>query len=186
MPRDIPSHSNVVQKWDPAIVHKGIMEKRCLRQPLIFDTDWTINKNDDEVRKAMWAGLATNAHFDYMDETLDFRPNAGPDKRAVIHKQMDYAAAFMKEIKPWDMTPDDALVKSGNAFAMASPKELMAYLPSGGSVVLDLGRMAGSFKASWYSPLDGKFGKPIDVKGGGTVDLSAPDANDWVLLIKEN
>ena len=186
MRRDLPSHSYVVQKWDPAIVHKGIMEKRSLRQPLIFDTDWTINNNDDEVRKAMWAALASNGHFDYMDDnSLAFRLNKPyNDKRAKLHKQIDYAAAFMKQIKPWEMTPSDALVKSGTAFAMASETELAAYLPSGGRVTLDLSSMRGPLKARWYNPLDGKFGKPVAVRAGTTVELTAPDSSDWALLIE--
>ena len=184
MPRDLPDHSSVVQRWDPMIVHKGMLERRSLNQPLIFDTDWTINKNDDEVRKAVWAGVISGGSFDYMDECLPFRTKPEEDKRAVIHKQIDYMAAFVKKIKPWEMSPDDSLVKSGTAFALASSKELAAYFPNGGSATLDLAKLNGALKARWYNPLDGKFGEAFKVQGGDQVDFKAPSEGDWALLVK--
>ena len=184
MPRDLPDHSSVVQKWDPMIVHKGMLEKRSLSKPLIFDTDWIINENDDEVRKAMWAGVISGGSFDYMDECLPFRAKPEEDKRAIIHKQIDHMAAFMKKIKPWEMSPDDSLVKSGTAFALASNKELAAYFPSGGSATLDLAKLNGALKARWYNPLDGKFGEAFKVQGGGQVEFKSPGEGDWALFVK--
>jgi hypothetical protein len=185
MRRDLPGHSYVVQQWDPATVHREMLAKRSLRQPLIFDTDWTINKNDDEVRKAMWTALASGGHFDYMDDSLEFRLGKPyRDGRASLHRQIDCAAAFMKRIKPWEMVPSDARVMSGTAYAIASRTEFAAYLPRGGSVSLDLSGMRRLLQARWYNPLDGRFGKPIAVQGGGVVEFDAPDTNDWALLIR--
>ena len=121
-----------------------------------------------------------------MDECLPFRIKPEEDKRAVIHKQIDHMAAFVKKIKPWEMTPDDTLVKSGTAFALVSDKELAAYLPSGGSATLDLAKLTGTLKARWYNPLDGKFGEAFKVQGGGQVEFKAPDDRDWALLIKRS
>jgi hypothetical protein len=175
----------VVQKWDPAVVRKGMLERRSLNQPLIFDTDWIINDSDDDVRKAMWTALASGGHFDYMDDSLEFRlDKPHTDKRAALHNQIDHAAAFMRGIKPWEMTPSDALTKSGTAYAMASSTGLMAYLPSGGEVTLDLSAMRGPLSARWYSPLDGRFSDPILVRAGGAGRLTAPGPGDWVLLVE--
>lgn len=185
MPRDLPSHSSVVQNWDPKVVHAGMLARRSLKQPLIFDTDWTINKNDDEVRKAMWAGVISGGHFNYMDDSMEFRTKPVEDKRVRLHKQIDYMAAFIKKIKPWEMEPDDSLVKSGDAFAMVSTKELAAYLPYGGSATLDLTKMPCTLKSWWYNPVDGRLGKEFTVQGGRESDLTAPDKNDWALLIRK-
>ncbi|MEI7423989.1 MAG: DUF6298 domain-containing protein [Prolixibacteraceae bacterium] len=183
--RDFPSHGYVVDKWDPVIVHNIIMSKRNLKVPLLFDTDWMINKNDNEVRKAAWSGVASGAHFSYMDDALEFRiNNIYKDTRAALHKQIDYIAKFMKLLKPWEMTPDDSLVKSGFSFAMANNKMLFAYLPGGGEVNLDLSAMKGKITAKWYNPLTGEFGLEFQVAGKPETIFRAPDKNDWTLLVK--
>lgn len=64
------------------------------------------------------------------------------------------------------MQPYDELVKAGNAFAMASPSELVAYLPDGGNVALDLSGLSGSLTARWFNPCDGKFEDTFKVEGG--------------------
>ena len=159
MRRDLPLHSDVVQRWDPAIVRRGMLERRSLGQPLIFDTDWTINENDDEVRAAMWTALVSGGHFAYMDDSLEFRlgkPLA--DKRAQLHKQIDYAAAFMRNVKPWEMTPDDALVRSGTAYAMASEvRARRVPATAAAACALDLSGMRGPLRARWYDPRSGQF-----------------------------
>lgn len=184
--RDFPSHHYVVQKWDPLTVHNGIMEKRSLKVPLLFDTDWEINENGDEVRKAAWSAVASGGHFSYMDDAMQFRTDTADieNKRAVLHKQIDYLAKFMKKRTPWEMTPDDSLVKSGLSFAMANDRELFAYLPAGGEISLDLSAMKGKMVAKWYNPLNGKFSKDFRIMGKPETVFLAPDANDWVLLIK--
>ena len=183
--RDFPSHSYVVQKWDPVEVHKGIMGKRNLKVPLLFDTDWIINKNDNEVRKAAWSAVASGAHFSYMDDAMEFRKDSIiKDKRAALHKQIDYIAKFMKLLKPWEMTPDDSLVKSGLSFAVANDKILFAYLPDGGEVKLDLTAMKGKPQARWYNPLTGEFGPEFSVDRKPETQFIAPNNNDWALLVK--
>ncbi len=182
--RDYPSHSYVMQQWDPATIHNKLMAMRPLNKPLHFDTDWEINANDDEVRKAAWSALASGGHFSYMDDSMEFRAEQTPDKRATLHKQFDYIARFMKQIKPWEMPPDDALVKSGLAFAMANTKVLFAYLPKGGEATLNLTAMKGSLTARWYSPLTGQFGRPFKVAAAQDARFTAPDSSDWALLVR--
>ena len=185
MPLDLLNHSSVVQKWDPNIVHTALLEKRCLRQPLIFDTDWTINDNDDEVRKAMWTAVLSGGHFNYMDDSLEFRAKPMFDKRTRLHRQIGHLAAFVKRLKPWEMQPNDALVKSGDAFALASTNELAAYLPAGGAVTLDLTPFKGQLNARWFNPRNGKFGDEFKVEGSQFHEFKTPDAADWTLLLSE-
>jgi hypothetical protein len=108
------------------------------------------------------------------------------DKRAALHRQIDYIAKFMRNLKPWEMTPDDSLVKSGLSFAMANNKVLFAYLPGGGEVSLDLSAMKGKIMAKWYSPLSGEFGLEFQAAGKPETIFRAPDKNDWTLLVKSN
>jgi len=183
--RDFPSHSYVIQKWDPVTVHKGIMDKRYMNVPLHFDTDWIINENDDEVRKAMWSAVASGGHFAYMDDAMDFYiDSVYKDKRAVLHRQIDIMAALMKRVKPWEMVPDDVLVVSGTAFTMAGNGKMFAYLPAGGDVSFKLPGSYGKVYASWYNPLTGKTAPAIVFKEAGKIIVNSPDSNDWALIIK--
>lgn len=184
MRHDLPLHSDVVQQWDPAVVRRVMLARRELHQPLIFDTDWTINNNDAEVRGAMWTALVSGGHFAYMDDALEYRIGKPfQDQRAALHKQIDFAAAFMKRIRVWEMTPDDALVKSGTVFAMASTTQLAVYLPRGGSVTLDLSRMRGPLRVRWYDPRNGHWLPAARVRAEAAARLNAPSDGDWVLAL---
>jgi hypothetical protein len=182
--RDFPSHSYVVQKWDPAVVHKVIMEKRSLKVPLLFDTDWIINKDDDQVRKAIWAAVSSGAHFSYMDDAMNFyRDSVLNDKRAILHRQIDIMAGLMKQLKPWKMIPDDSLVKSGMAFAMSNKEMLFAYFPEGGAATLNISQMKGMPACKWFNPLTGKYQPGPKIKNEADVSITSPDKGDWVLVI---
>jgi len=184
MPLDLLNHSSVVQKWDPKIIHTALLEKRRLCQPLIFDTDWIINNNDDEVRKAMWTAVLSGGHFNYMDDSLEFRAEPMSDRRAVLHRQIGHLAAFVKELRLWEMQPDDTLVRSGDAFAMASAKELVAYLPEGGTVKLDLTRLQGPLSAHWFNPREGIFAEPLRADDIRSAAFNSPGTEDWALHLK--
>jgi hypothetical protein len=184
MPLDLLSHSSVVQNWDPRAIHAALLAKQALHQPLIFDTDWTINPKDDEVRQAMWTAILSGGHFNYMDDSLDYRAKPAPDKRAALHRQISYLAAFVQPLKLWEMQPDDAPVKAGYAFVIASTNGLAAYLPHGGVVTLDLAKLTGALQARWFDPRGGSFSEPFGVDGGRAREFKALDENDWVLLLK--
>jgi len=184
MPLDLLNHSSVVQKWDPKIVHAALMEKRRLRQPLIFDTDWIINDNDGGVRKAMWTAVLSGGHFNYMDDSLEFRANPVADKRVALHQQISHLAAFVKELRLWEMQPDDALVRTGYAFAMASADKFVAYLPEGGAVTLDLTPFKGQLTTRWFNPREGTFAEPLSINGSQSSTFNAPSAEDWAVHLK--
>jgi hypothetical protein len=184
MPLDLLSHSSVVQQWDPGIIHRVLLEKRRLGQPLIFDTDWIIHENDDDIGQAMWTAVLSGGHFNYMDDSLEFRAQPVPDKRAALHRQIGHLAIFARQLRPWTLQPSDAWVTSGNAFAMASAEELVAYLPNGGPVSLDLTRMAGEIEACWHNPREGQVGRSFTISGGGRRELQAPDRHSWVLRLR--
>jgi hypothetical protein len=182
--RDFPSHHYVVQSWDPLKVHRAILEKRHLNQPLIFDTDWVINKNAKEVRRAAWSALASGANFDYMDGDWEIlKDTLIEDKNADLHRQVGFMVHFIKKIKPWEMTPADSLVKQGFAFAMANKESLFAYFPDGGTAMLNLSGMKPHITASWYDPVSGEFGKKFRITAAQQVNIKAPGKQDQVLSL---
>jgi hypothetical protein len=188
MPKDLLSHSSVVQTWDVKRVHAELMNKRNRRQPLIFDTDWTITRDDADVRKSMWTAVLSGGHFNYMDDSFEIgsehRGDYRGSRRTSLHNQIGYLAAFMRQLRFWEMQPDDALVKAGHAVAMASTNELAAYLPAGGSARLDLSKLAGDLEAYWFDPVAGKWGGKFVPRGGGVEEFTVPNAHDRVLYLR--
>lgn len=183
--RDFPSHHYVVQSWDPEKVHKVMIEKRNLKVPLLFDTDWITAKEADKVRKAAWTAIATGGHFDFMDGYLTYlKDSAVEDPIPKLHRQIGYLAQFVQQITPWKMEPDDAFVKEGKAFAMAGKKVLFAYLPLGGKVQLHWTGLKNKIKGQWYDPLSGRFSKPFSLAPGKSTRFQAPGQKDWVLLLR--
>lgn len=61
----------------------------------------------------------------------------------------------------------------------------MVYLPRGGSATLDLTGAQGAFMARWFDPRTGEFTERLNVAGGGSQKLTAPDANDWALQMQK-
>ncbi len=88
------------------------------------------------------------------------------------------------------MTNADELV--GNAahdnsvYCLAQPGELyLVYLPAGGAARLDLSAAAGDFTVAWFNPREGGALQPSGtVRGGARVTLSAPNADDWLAIVR--
>jgi hypothetical protein len=103
-----------------------------------------------------------------------------------LHRQIDHAAAFMKRIRPWEMTPDDRLVTAGDGYAMASKTQLAAYLPHGGAVTLNLSGMHGPLRAAWFDPRTGMSMSFGTFDATGSMEFRSPsqgEAEDWVLVL---
>lgn len=76
---------------------------------------------------------------------------------------------------------------SDNAVALAEPgKVYVVYLPHGGTVTMDFGATGKPFVGRWFNPRDGKYVAEIPVQGSGKQQFAAPNAEDWVLLIKND
>ncbi len=77
------------------------------------------------------------------------------------------------------------------AAATRDGKLVVAYLPSGRKVLIDLSRLSGSVRARWYDPTDGTYapaaGAPL--KNSGIRGFKPPGKNhggddDWVLVLE--
>jgi len=175
-------HSKTWKTWDLAQLHARFLAARDLKQPLIYDTDG-IESNDNPVqRKGFWTAFASGGHVNYTD--YSFQPEVGGDegglRRADTRQQLGYLANFTRHVHFWEMHPVD-WVRSGDAYALGSPTGAVVYLPSGGSVDLDMHDMPGNFRARWYNPRDGIFSESTMVVGGKTRTFQAPGPRDWAL-----
>jgi len=66
---------------------------------------------------------------------------------------------------------------------------LMSYLPSGGTITLDVSRLRSHAGARWYDPSDGRYVRARAIlPRTGTTNLTAPGKNsggdpDWLLVV---
>jgi hypothetical protein len=117
--------------------------------------------------------------------------------------QMAHVVALFSPRRWYDLVPDQnhTLVTGGygsfgqddyvTAARTPDGTLAMAYLPSGGTLTVDLARLSGPVTARWYDPTNGAF---TAIGGGalantGTVTLTAPGTNadgadDWVLVLE--
>jgi len=179
-------HTKSWKTWDLAQLHAKLLAARDLKQPLIYDTDG-IESNDNPVqRKGFWTAFVSGGHVDYTD--YSFQPEVGGDerglRRAELRRQLGHLADFTRQVRFWEMHPAD-LIRSGDAYSLASQHEAVLYLPQGGNVDVDLEGMPGSLRAKWFNPRNGLFGESSAVTGGKTQLFTAPDLHDWVLYLQK-
>jgi len=190
MPLDLPNHGHGgIKTWDVQRLHAAIVEARGLNQPVIFDSDGIGSPEDEIVRKAAWTAFVSGGHVDYLDPSLqvgslhkgDFKGS----RRESLRRQLGFLAGFTKQVAFWEMRPKDAMVRAGEALAFSSPEEVVAYLPKGGKVTLDLGGLQGPLTARWFDPRKGEWGKAFEAQTARESEFSAPSDEDWVLHLRK-
>jgi hypothetical protein len=63
---------------------------------------------------------------------------------------------------------------------------LLAYLPAGGTVTIDLTTISGErARADWYDPTTGRTTQGGEFATRGTTELSAPSRSSWVLVVAD-
>jgi hypothetical protein len=93
-------------------------------------------------------------------------------------------AAFAARVPFYAMAPQDTLVRSGSAYALAQPgSSYVLYLPNGGTVGVDLTAAPGTLTAQWFDPRTGAFQTAFYTAGGGVRSFTAPAAGDWALYV---
>jgi hypothetical protein len=135
--------------------------------------------NLEQFRKAIWA-ITTGGGF-YKAASLGWW--IGTPYQSGQH--FDIARnlyEFITKIPYWQMSPNNTLVTNG--YALVNPgREYLIYLPSGGSVTVNLAAASGTFPLEWYNPRTGIYTQQTTTSGGGSRTFHAPDNNDWILHI---
>jgi hypothetical protein len=82
------------------------------------------------------------------------------------------------------LAPDDPLVLSANAYALAARGRCYVfYLYDGGAVRVDLRAGSGPFAVEWFDPRDGSRHPAPPARGGRIEAFAAPSPGDWVLYL---
>jgi hypothetical protein len=99
---------------------------------------------------------------------------------------LTHLATFANQIRFERMDPNQALVRSGSAYALAERGvAYVFYLYNGGSVGVDLSGVTGTFTAQWYDPRTGTYKAAPAATGGGVRSYQAPASGDWVLYLRK-
>ncbi|MCD6392405.1 MAG: DUF5060 domain-containing protein [Planctomycetes bacterium] len=106
--------------------------------------------------------------------------------RRKMWTQCRYALQFFDkyEIPFQDMKCEDEMTASTDDYVLCKPGEIyLVYLKHGGKVKVDVAK--GKFTRDWFNPRTGD-GLPANrtIAGGGNAELTAPDNNDWLLVIR--
>jgi hypothetical protein len=97
-----------------------------------------------------------------------------------IRTNMGYARSYALRMDLAHVQPRGDLASSGYCLAGT---EYLVFLPSGGSVTVDLSAVSGSRTVEWFNPSNGQTTAGGTVTGGGTVSFTAPFSGMAVLYI---
>jgi len=93
-------------------------------------------------------------------------------------------SVFASRVPFHRMEPNQALVVSGTAYAMAEPGQSYAfYLPVSGTITVDFSAVSGTLIVEWLDPRQGTWLSAPGIVGGGTRSFKTPQTGDWALYI---
>jgi hypothetical protein len=171
----------------------------------------SISYGDPETlrRQEYWSMLAgASGQFYGNHYTWAFRPHWKERLDTVGSAQVTYLVDLFGRLRWYRLVPDqahrivtggygtfagDANVASSDYVTTAvTPDRRLAisYLPRGGTIQVDMRRMAGPVRARWYDPTDGRYstvqGSPFSTKLKRLLAApphNAEGASDWVLVL---
>ena len=128
-------------------------------------------------RSLYWSYFCSGGHI------IGFRTTEESWKGGLTAEYIiQHLQSFIRRTHFWEMAPQRDLV-DGNNLCLAQPgREYAVYLPYGGTVNVSLEK--GNYSVVWYNPRTGEWGVPFHIQGNGRQKLTAPDEEDWALLIQ--
>ena len=110
-------------------------------------------------------------------------PNEGE-----IRNNLGYVRSYALRMNLAAMTPTNStsLCSTGYCLrnAVSSGAEYLAYLPSGGSITINLSATQGTLTIEWFNPSNGNTVSGGTVNGGANRQFTAPFSGDAVLYLK--
>lgn len=104
-----------------------------------------------------------------------------------LRLNLGYARVFAERINLAAMTPQPSL--ASHTWLLANPvdggAEYLAYLPSGGSVSIDLSDTRRALSVEWFDPELGELHAASGVEGGARRTFTSPFDHDAVLYIHD-
>jgi hypothetical protein len=128
--------------------------------------------------------VSRKAQWDLVTGGMSFALLFCDDDGYVGRQSSKYLNEFFDNgVEWWKMSPNDGVVASGTAYALANiGKEYILYSHSGNSFDVEL--PSGNYKIRWYDPAKGTYSDWSSINvNGGTATFHKPDNSDWVLTI---
>jgi hypothetical protein len=152
------------------------------RKVVLNDTDhlWGIGGNQAWVWKSFLRGYTPLFMDPYKGRVLgsELDPTFDP-----VRRSMGYTLRFANRMNLAEMAPDDFLASS--KYCLANPgAEYLVYLPSGGTVTVDLSAAKGALSVEWFDPSNDVTTTGEKVAGGGQREFISPFKGDAVLYLK--
>jgi hypothetical protein len=147
---------------------------------IILDTDhlWGIGGSQEWVWKSFVRGLNPI----YMDP---YGAAGEPPADESIRQSLGHTLTYANRMKLAAMTPRGSLASTGYCLANAVAKgaQYLVYLPSGGSVTVDLSASPGTLSVEWFNPSTGATLSAGTTTGGVRRSFRAPFHENAVLYI---
>jgi Chitobiase/beta-hexosaminidase C-terminal domain/Family of unknown function (DUF6298)/Putative collagen-binding domain of a collagenase len=126
----------------------------------------------------VWKSFMRGLNSIYLESDL---PSPGADEN--VRDSMGYALKYSQLVDLSSMSPSTELCSSG--YCLINPgREYLVYLPTGGTVRVDLSAASGSFVVSWFSPLTGRTTPGGTVSAGIPILFTSPIDGDAVLYLQ--
>ena len=126
----------------------------------------------------IWKSFMRGFNPIYLESNL---ANLSADEN--VRSSMGYALKYSQFVNLSSMSPSSELCST--SYCLINPgREYLVYVPSGGTVRVDLSAASGSFIASWFSPLTGQTTSGGTVSAGIPVLFTSPINRDAVLYLE--
>jgi hypothetical protein len=187
-------HPSRGRNWWTRVYDEALLPARHARLPLVNDEPMGSRAADD--KEQGYLGRDTDAAHHRMNFWITvfggghvtFHSHKGINALSGHSPGREFVKPlrqFFERVRFWELHLAPERVKGGTAYVGASESELVAYLPHGGGLELELKDWPSSLRARWFNPREGKYGDEWTVQGAGKREFRAPDTGDRVLLLKQ-
>jgi hypothetical protein len=151
---------------------------------ILTDTDhlWGIGGD----RAWVWKSFTRGHNTLYMDPYPEGNPGLGfgPANQS-LRDNLGYTLTFAERMDLAKMRPRGDLASTGYCLAnpAAQEAEYLVYLPSGGTVTVNLSSTTGTLDVEWFNPATGQTMIGGTIQGGASRGFTAPFSGDAVLYL---
>jgi hypothetical protein len=152
------------------------------RKIVLNDTDhlWGTGGNSPWVWKSFLRGLNPILMDPYDGRVLEGKPESKWDP---IRRSMGYTLRFAKRMNLAAMVPHNEIAST--SYCLANPgNEYLVYLPTSGTITVDLSAASGALAAEWFDPNKDATIDGGTIEGGARRSFKSPFGRDAVLYLK--
>ena len=155
---------------------------------IIADTDhlWGLGGDRSWAWKSFTRGLNL-AYMDcYVEDALGCPISQSDSARLSLLANLGYALRYADRMNLAAMTPRGDLCSTGYCLAnpTATGAEYLVYLPSGGSITVNLTSVSEQLMVEWFNPSTGVTTAGGSINGGANRSFTPPFGGDAVLYLR--